>query len=263
MGGHSFQVARVLNVLFCQVALIRATVEGKGESMRSIVLAAILLSAMTSACAPQRKQAASLGPVISYECGTRFRVSSSSADAVTLSWKADEGTDSGGVFLGRHRSGIIQRSTSFTSKADGAVSLYLRGRKVSSSFNARLACPRPAVPAKAPDSVTTAVWTRVIAESNVVRDGRGTRVVRNALYISFTEGATDVERADAIASINGTVVGGIKFGPRGQFVVTIPFELNAANDSLIGPVSRARDAIASRRGVFNANTLNLDPNVKP
>jgi len=97
------------------------------------------------------------------------------------------------------------------------------------------------MPGYAPDSTPLAVQRELARPENVLVDPPGIsgRVVKNALYVRFTDSASESEQSAALRAVGGVVIGGLRM--QGGELYHIRFDV--PTDSGAGPLLRARDTL--------------------
>lgn len=136
-----------------------------------------------------------------------------------------------------------------------AVSIGIDG--VTTTFDFELPASMP-VPAVAPDSVPQALWDSLTQPSNLILNGPGGKIIRDLLSVKFKPTATLADRQNAIALINGTVIGGFPLGrPEHFYYVRIPYNLSTG-DSALGPILRAANALEALPSIESATIVALD-----
>jgi hypothetical protein len=105
----------------------------------------------------------------------------------------------------------------------------------------RSRAPAATIPAYAPDSTPLAIRRELARPDNVLVDAPGIsgRVVRNALYVRFTETASERERNAALRAVGAVVVGGMRMNGAEYYHIRI----DAPADSGAVPLLRARDTL--------------------
>jgi hypothetical protein len=114
-------------------------------------------------------------------------------------------------------------------------------------------CRSAPVPAIPPDSVATAIYNRLFADSNRISllPRRSDRQPRNVILVMFRSSATAKQRRTAIEAVCGRVVGGWRIGDTdGYFVVEIKTDGSAT------ALWMAIDRLAAQPGVESA-----EPNI--
>ena len=98
-----------------------------------------------------------------------------------------------------------------------------------------------AMPGYAPDSTPLAVERELRRPENVLVDPPGIsgRIVRNALYVRFSDSASEREQNAALRSVGAVVIGGMRMN--GAQLYHIRIDLPA--DSGAGPLLRARETL--------------------
>ena len=117
-----------------------------------------------------------------------------------------------------------------------------------------------AVPAHAPDSISSILWDSLTAPSNIMTDPPGMRGrwARNVMFITFQPTATQSDRQAVIDLIRGEVLGGnIWPGGEGEYIVRIPYA-TALGDSISGPVLRTFLALRGHPSILTAYPLSMD-----
>lgn len=118
----------------------------------------------------------------------------------------------------------------------------------------------PAAPARAPDSISDALWDSLNAPANLMADPPGLRGrwARNVMMVSFMPTATQAERQAIIDLIHGEVLGGNTWPMgEGEYIVRIPYA-TAPGDSISGPVLRAFLALRGHPAIMAAYPLSMD-----
>jgi len=97
------------------------------------------------------------------------------------------------------------------------------------------------MPGYAPDSTPLAVERELRRPENVLVDPPGIsgRIVRNALYVRFSDSASEREQNAALRSVGAVVIGGMRMN--GAQLYHIRIDLPA--DSGAGPLLRARETL--------------------
>jgi hypothetical protein len=159
----------------------------------------------------------------------------------------------GGMYLGRSAYYCVRLKHGIASPTDSVSGPLLRAERtlralpyVRSVLYDRVDTLVQAM-SSAPDSVPTALWDTVTATENILSDPPSVsgRVLRHLLYVQFLPAVTQSQRAAAIASIHGRVIGGVGFGgPENFYAILIPYQL-AAGDSSSGPLLRAQAAMVN------------------
>lgn len=99
------------------------------------------------------------------------------------------------------------------------------------------------MPGYAPESTPSAIRQELVRPENVLVDPPGVsgRVVKNALYVRFAEGAGEREQTAALRAIGGVVVGGLRMKGGELYHIRI----DVPRDSGAGPLLRARETLRS------------------
>ena len=97
------------------------------------------------------------------------------------------------------------------------------------------------MPGFAPESTPIAIERELRRPENVLADqpGFSGRVVKNALYVRFTDAASEREQVAALRAIGGVVVGGLRMRDGELYHVRI----DVPADSGAGPLLRARETL--------------------
>lgn len=97
------------------------------------------------------------------------------------------------------------------------------------------------MPGYAPDSTPLAVERELRRPENLLVDPPGIsgRVVRNALYVRFTDSASERERNAALRAVGAVVIGGARVNGTQLYHIRI----DVPRDSGAGPLLRARDTL--------------------
>ena len=97
------------------------------------------------------------------------------------------------------------------------------------------------MPGYAPDSTPLVIRRELSRPDNVLVDPPGIsgRVVKNALYVRFTDAASEREQNAALRAVNGVVVGGMRMNGAELYHIRI----DVPRDSGAGPLLRARDTL--------------------
>ena len=97
------------------------------------------------------------------------------------------------------------------------------------------------MPGFAPESTPIAIERELRRPANILVDPPGIsgRVVKNALYVRFTDAASEGERVAALRAVGGVVVGGLRMSDGELYHVRI----DVPADSGAGPLLRARETL--------------------
>ena len=97
------------------------------------------------------------------------------------------------------------------------------------------------MPGYAPDSTPLAIQRELTRPENVLVDPPGIsgRVVKNALYVRFSDSASEAEQTAALRAVGAVVIGGM----RGRGFELYHLRLDVPPDSGAGPLLRAREAL--------------------
>jgi len=115
----------------------------------------------------------------------------------------------------------------------------------------------PSMPGYAPESTPSAIRRELVRPENVLVDPPGIsgRIVKNALYIRFTDAAGERERTAALRAIGGVVIGGLRMKDGELYHVRI----EVPRDSGAGPLLRARATLRALPQVQQVLLDMLDP----
>lgn len=113
------------------------------------------------------------------------------------------------------------------------------------------------MPGYAPDSTPIAIRRELARPENVLLDPPGIsgRVVKNALYVRFTDSASERQRNAALRAVSAVVIGGIRMNGAEYYHMKI----DVPRDSGAGPLLRARDALRALPQVHSVLLDVLDP----
>lgn len=113
------------------------------------------------------------------------------------------------------------------------------------------------MPGYAPDSTPVAIQRELTRPENVLVDPPGIsgRVVKNALYVRFTDFATERDQNAALRAVGAVVIGGIRMNGAEYYHIRI----DVPRDSGGGPLLRARDALRALPQVHSVLLDVLDP----
>jgi hypothetical protein len=116
------------------------------------------------------------------------------------------------------------------------------------------------VPARAPGSISSALWDSLTAPANLMTDPPGMHGTwaRNVMMITFQPSATQADRQAVIDPIRGEVLGGNAWPMgEGEYIVRIP-SATAPGDSISGPVLRTFLALRGHPSIMAAYPLSMD-----
>lgn len=97
------------------------------------------------------------------------------------------------------------------------------------------------MPGYAPDSTPVAIRRELTRPENVLVDPPGIsgRVVKNALYVRFTDTANEREQNAALRDVSAVVIGGLRMNGAEYYHIRI----DVPRDSGAGPLLRARETL--------------------
>ena len=97
------------------------------------------------------------------------------------------------------------------------------------------------MPGYAPDSTPLAIRRELARPDNVLVDppGMSGRVVKNAFFVRFTDGASEREENAALRAVGAVVIGGMRVNGAEFYHLRI----EVPRDSGAGPLLRARDTL--------------------
>jgi hypothetical protein len=122
--------------------------------------------------------------------------------------------------------------------------------------------PSVTVPLVPPAATPKATWDSLVSAENVLISppSYAGRLVRNALWVRFVPTAAASDRAEAIASVEGELVGGTRLNSRdGYFLVRIPTRASIG-DSTSGPVLRAQRRLKAHASITSVLLVTPDRN---
>ncbi len=121
----------------------------------------------------------------------------------------------------------------------------------------RTATRGAAMPGYAPESTPAAIRRELTRPDNVLLDPPGIsgRVVKNALYIRFTDSAGERDRNAALRAVGAVVIGGLRMKGAEYYHIRI----DVARDSGAGPLLRARETLRALPQVHSVLLELLDP----
>lgn len=127
-------------------------------------------------------------------------------------------------------------------RARGSVRRVVIACSIAAACRGGAAAPAAGtMPGYAPDNTPDSIRRELRRPENLLIDPPGVSgwVVKNALYVQFTDGASERAQNAALRAVGGTVIGGLRMKNCELYHIRI----DVPRDSAAGPLLRARETL--------------------